>query len=109
MGDSNTDEGNRLRKKEIQKMIRSRLTRNQRTLLSLFDVAMIAMLLTDMAFFAGLLKEPNLMLLALLNISGVAIGYVSYKMKRIISRRVARDVLREKEGETPKGTDEGVS
>lgn len=109
MGDSNTDEGKRLRKKEIQKMIRSRLTRNQRLLLSLFDLAMIAMLLTDMAFFVGLLKEPNLMLLAVLNLSVVAIGYVSYKMKRIISRRVVKDVLREGEEDTPKGTDEGVS
>jgi hypothetical protein len=49
------------------------------------------------------------MLLAVLNLSVVAIGYVSYKMKRIISRRVAKDMLRERVEDTPKGTDEGVS
>ena len=88
------DEGKRLRKKEIQKIIRSRFTRNQKILLSLFDLAMIAMLLTDMTYFVGLIKNPNLRLLAVLNISVMAIGYISYKMKRIISRGVAKDIFR---------------
>ncbi len=90
------DESKGLRKKEIQKIIRSRFTRNQKILLSLFDLAMIAMLLTDMAYFVGLIKNPNLRLLAFLNISVIAIGYISYKMKRIISRGVAKDIFRKR-------------
>ena len=109
MGDSVSDEGGRLEKKEIQRMIRLSLTRRQRALLSLFDLAMVAMLLTDMAYFAGLLKEPNLMHLALLNLSVVVIGYISYKTKRIVSRRVARDILREREEDTPEATDGGIT
>lgn len=109
MGDPTSDEAKRLRKKEIQKRIRSRLTLNQRALLSFFDLAMVAMLLTDMAYFAGLLKEPNLMHLALLNLSVVVIGYISYKTKRIISRRAARDILREGEGDAPEAADGGIS
>lgn len=109
MGDPATEKGGRPKKKEVQRMIRLSLTRRQRTLLSLFDLAMVAMLLTDMAYFAGLLKEPNLMQLALLNLSVVVIGYVSYKTKRIISRRVARDILRDREEEAPDATDGGVS
>jgi hypothetical protein len=109
MGDSATEKGGRLKKKEIQRMIRSRLTRKQRTLLSLFDLAMVAMLLTDMAYFAGLLREPNLMHLALLNLSVVVIGYISYKAKRIISRRVARDILRDREEDAPEAADGGIS
>ena len=85
------DDGKGLGKKEIQKIIRSRFTRNQKILLSLFDLAMIAMLLTDMTYFVGILKNPNLRLLAVLNISVMAIGYISYKMKRIISRGVSKD------------------
>ncbi len=85
------DDGKGLGKKEIQKIIRSRFTRNQKILLSLFDLAMIAMLLTDMTYFVGILKNPNLRLLAFLNISVIAIGYISYKMKRIISRGVSKD------------------
>lgn len=109
MGDSATEKGGRLKKKEIQRIIRSRLTRKQRTLISLFDLAMVAMLLTDMAYFAGLLKEPDLMQLALLNLSVVVIGYISYKAKRIISRRVARDILSEREEDASEAEDGGVS
>jgi hypothetical protein len=109
MGDSATEKGGRLEKKEIQRMIRLSLTRRQRALLSLSDLAMVAMLLTDMAYFAGLLKEPNLMHLALLNLSVVVIGYISYKTKRIVSRRVARDILREGEEDAPDAADGGIT
>lgn len=109
MGGSAKEESERLRKKELQRMIRSSLTRRQRVLLSLLDLAMVAMLLTDMAYFAGLLKETNLMHLALLNISVVVIGYISYKAKRIISRRVAMGLLKEREDDALEATDGGVS
>lgn len=88
MEDSN--ENTKERKKEFQRRIRSELTRNQRIFLSLLDLIMIATLLTDIAYFLGFLKEPNLMHLAILNLVVVAIGYVSYKTKRIIGRRVAK-------------------
>lgn len=109
MGDSATEREERVSKKEIQRRIRLSLTLRQRTLLSLFDLAMVAMLLTDMAYFAGLLKEPNLMHLALLNLSVVVIGYFSYKTKRIVSRRVARDILREREDDAPDAADGGIT
>jgi hypothetical protein len=39
----------------------------------------------------------------------VVIGYISYKTKRIVSRRVARDILREREEDAPEATDGGIS
>ena len=97
MGDS--DKRRRNRKREFQRKVRQRLTRNQRILLLLFDVVMIAMLLTDIAYFLGLLRELNLMHLAVLNVAVVAVGYVSYKTKRIIGRRVVREMFRTREDE----------
>lgn len=91
MGDSG--ESTKERKKEFQRRMRQELTRNQRILLSLLDLVMIATLLTDIAYFLGFLKEPNLMYLALLNLAVVAVGYVSYKTKRIIGRRVAKEMF----------------
>ncbi len=91
MGDSGVNA--KERKKEFQRRIRQELTRNQRIFLSLLDLVMIATLLTDIGYFLGFLKEPNLMHLALLNLAVVAVGYVSYKTKRIIGRRVAKEMF----------------
>ena len=93
------DADRRTRKKEMQRLIRSRLTRNQKTVLSIFDIAMVAMLFTDIAYFMGYLREPNLMQLALLNLSVVALGYASYRMKRGIGMMVMREMQGEKEGD----------
>lgn len=111
MGDS--EKRRRDRKKEFQRKVRQRLTRNQRILLLLFDVVMIAMLLTDIAYFLGLLRELNLMHLAVLNVAVVAVGYVSYKTKRIIGRRVVREMFRTREDEATESnrirSEEGIS
>ena len=106
MDDPKTDEDRRARKKEIQRLIRSRLTRNQRIVLSIFDIAMVAMLLTDIAYFMEYLKEPNLMQLALLNLSVVALGYASYRVKRGIGMMVMREMQGEKEGDAPDADEE---
>jgi len=105
MEDSAIEKDGRPKKKEVQRMIRSSLSLRQRTLLSLLDLAMVAMVLTDMAYFVGLLKEPNLMHLAFLNLSVVVLGYISYKTKRIISRRVAREILRERAEDAPEASE----
>lgn len=111
MGDS--EKRRRDRKREFQRKVRQRLTRNQRILLLLFDVVMIAMLLTDIAYFLGLLRELNLMHLAVLNVAVVAVGYVSYKTKRIIGRRVVREMFRTREDEATESnrirSEEGIS
>jgi len=105
MGDSDEERGKR--KEEFQRLTRSRLTRNERILLSLFDVLMIGMLLTDMAYFVGFLKDTNLMYLALLNVAVVAVGYASFRIKRAIGRQVAKEILEERkeEVEEAKGED----
>lgn len=111
MGDS--EKRRRDRKREFQRKVRQRLTRNQRILLLLFDVVMIAMLLTDIAYFLGILRELNLMHLAVLNVAVVAVGYVSYKTKRIIGRRVVREMFRTREDEATESnrirSEEGIS
>ena len=101
MGEPKKDADRRTRKKEMQRLIRSRLTRNQKTVLSIFDIAMVAMLFTDIAYFMEYLREPNLMQLALLNLSVVALGYASYRVKRGIGMMVMREMQGEKEGDAP--------
>jgi uncharacterized protein YdaU (DUF1376 family) len=39
----------------------------------------------------------------------VVIGYFSYKTKRIVSRRVTREILREREEDAPKAMEGDVS
>lgn len=100
MEDSVSDEGRSQRKKELQKMIRSRLTTNQRVLLTLFDITMIAMIMTDLAYFVGFLKKCDLLHLVLLNLTVVVVAYISYKMKQRIGKSIVKEIFRKRKDES---------
>jgi len=81
----------RREKEKITKIIRSRLSKRKRILLSLCDLLIVMVVLVDLMFFIDFLKISNLIALTTVNISVVILSYYSYKIRK----RVVKTVIKE--------------
>lgn len=78
-------------KEKITKIIKSRLSKRKRILLSLCDLLIVMVVLVDLSFFIDFLKISNLIALTIVNISVVILSYYSYKIRK----RVVKTVIKE--------------
>jgi len=78
-------------KEKINQIIRARLSKRKRILLSLCDLLIVTVVLVDLMFFIDFLKISNLIALTIVNISVVILSYYSYKLRK----RIVRNVIKE--------------
>lgn len=78
-------------KEKINQILRARLSKRKRILLSLCDLLIVTVVLVDLMFFIDFLKISNLIALTIVNISVVILSYYSYKLRK----RIVRNVIKE--------------
>lgn len=76
---------------KIDRIIKSRLSKRKRVLLSACNLLTVTVILVDLMFFVELLKISNLKLLTLVNIGVVLLSYYSYRLRKRMFRKIIEE------------------
>ncbi len=79
---------NKADKKEVSKSVIPKLSRKARVFLSIANIAIITILISDLFYFMGMIQEIELPSLAFGNLGVLVLAYFSYVLKRRIRRKM---------------------
>jgi energy-converting hydrogenase Eha subunit H len=89
--DDSDKESDKKEMDKIARIIKSRLSKRKRVLLSACNLLTVTVVLVDLMFFVELLKIPNLKLLTLVNIGVVLLSYYSYRLRKRMFRKIIEE------------------